>query len=383
MTGRERLLAAFGPQGTRTPGAVICYEGIFVRDHATAVSPKPWWYRQSPNLEHQLAWYEGYLAQPLSDWYQVLACAPRAERERQAIEEGPDGVFLQDLNSGFRQRLEPPSVAGQEQYEQSYSQGLDASKPLFPDSAGAIEAAIPQPSTGGTRLAEGERDLADLLREGPAAGLLPMTQVATPLWHCLSRWNTEDTLMRCLTDPDLVLAACDRLVPAIASGVRRAAALGAEAVWIEECLTDLISPALFARLNAPYVREVTRAIREAGMKSVYYYCGNPMDRLDQLLECGADALSFEESKKTFRIEIAEVAARVNGRCVLLGNLDSIAILQDGSESQLRREIARQLEAGQRNGGRFIMSLGSPVTPATPLERVRLYHRLATNAGPAA
>jgi len=377
MTGRERLLAAFSPEGTPTPGAVICYEGIFVRDHAADASPRPWWYQASPNLEHQLAWYEGYLAKPVSDWYQAPVCAPRMVREQQAIEEGPAGVFVQDLRQGSRRRLEPPSVAGQDQYEHSYSRGLDASKPPFPDTPAAVDQAIRLPVADDSRLADGERDLADLLRQGPAAGLLPKTHVATPLWHCLSRWHTGDTLMRCLTDPDLVLAACTRLLPAIASSVRRAAALGAELVWVEECLTDLISPRLFARLNAPYVRQVTAMIRDAGMKSVYYYCGNPMDRLDQLLECGADALAFEESKKAFRIDIADLAARVNGRCVLLGNLDSIGVLQEGHEARLRREIDRQLAAGERNGGRFILSLGSPVTPATPVERVRLYHRLAT------
>lgn len=378
MTGRERLQAAFTPQGTPTPGAVICYEGIFVRDHADGASPRPWWYLSSPCLEHRLAWYEGYFATPVSDWYQVPVCAPRAEREQMAIEEGADGIFIQDLRQGTRQRLEPPSVAGQNQYAQSYAQGLDASKPPFPETPAAVDAAVRIPAGDGSRLAEGERDLADLLRQGPAAGLLPKTHVATPLWHCLSRWNTGDTLMRCLTDPDLVLAACDRLLPSVAWSVRHAAALGAETVWIEECLTDLISPPLFARLNAPYVRQVTGMIRNAGMRSVYYYCGNPMDRLDQLLECGADALAFEESKKAFHIDIADLAAKVNGRCVLLGNLDSIGILQDGSDARLRLEIERQLEAGQRNGGRFVMSLGSPVTPATPVQRVQLYHRLVVD-----
>jgi hypothetical protein len=380
MTPRERLLAAFATEGTPTPGAVICYEGIFVRDHAEAVSSCPWWYRFSPSLEHQMAWYTAYFAQPVADWYQVSLCAPTAEREQQAIEAGADGVFVQDLRTGSRRRIEPPQVASQGDYERAYAEGYAASKPAFPDSAAAVEAAVALPGDDGSRCAPGQLDLAELLRAGPAADRLPMTHVATPLWHCFSRWNTEDVLMRCLTDPDLVLAACDRILPEVACGIRRAATLGAEAVWIEECLTDLISPPLFTRLNARYVREVTRLIRAAGMKSIYYYCGNPMDRLDLLLDCGADALAFEESKKTFRIELAEIAERVDGRCVLLGNLDSIGILQDGMEPQLRREIARQQAAGARNHGRFIMSLGSPITPATPVERVRRYYELATAAG---
>jgi len=157
--------------------------------------------------------------------------------------------------------------------------------------------------------------------------------------------------------------------------IRRAAALGAEALWIEECMTDMLSPRLFADLSLPWLREIVRQIHKAGMKSILYYCGNPMDRLDLLLQTGADALALEESKKGFHIDIAELAARVNGRCTLFGNLDSIGVLQDGSDQAVRREVARQLRAGEANQGRFVMSLGSPVTPGTSVKRVRQYCKL--------
>ena len=37
-------------------------------------------------------------------------------------------------------------------------------------------------------------------------------------------------------------------------------------------------------------------------------------------------------------------------------------------------------AGRKNGGRFVMSLGSPVTPETPVARVRLYTDLVHELG---
>jgi uroporphyrinogen-III decarboxylase len=60
---------------------------------------------------------------------------------------------------------------------------------------------------------------------------------------------------------------------------------------------------------------------------------------------------------------------------LFGNLDAIGVLQDGSKEQLRHAIAEQIIAGRRNKNRFVVSLGSPITPATPVERVRLYCEL--------
>jgi len=48
------------------------------------------------------------------------------------------------------------------------------------------------------------------------------------------------------------------------------------------------------------------------------------------------------------------------------------LLPNGSVAELRVEIERQAAAGRENNGRFVMSLGSPVTPGTPVARVRRY-----------
>ena len=91
---------------------------------------------------------------------------------------------------------------------------------------------------------------------------------------------------------------------------------------------------------------------------------------------------LEESKKGFKIDIEDVVDVVQGRIAVLGNLDAIGVLQGGSEQDLEAEIARQVRVGRRNKGRFIMSIGSPVTPATPVERVRHYCDLVHRMGSA-
>ena len=80
-------------------------------------------------------------------------------------------------------------------------------------------------------------------------------------------------------------------------------------------------------------------------------------------------------EKGFTIDIEKIAEEVGGRFALFGNLDAVGVLQDGSDDELRTEIARQLAAGRRNGSRFVMCLGSPVTPATGIDRVGLYCEL--------
>jgi uroporphyrinogen-III decarboxylase len=182
--------------------------------------------------------------------------------------------------------------------------------------------------------------------------------------------------------PGLVRHACERFLAHGIGAVRHAAARGARAIWLEECLTDMISPNAFSRISAPPLEALIREIRALGMAAVYYYCGDPSDRWDRILALGADALALEESKKGFTIDVEEAVARVGGSMCVLGNLDAITLLEQGSDADLAREIARQVRAGRRNGSRFIMSIGSPVTPGTTPGRVRRYLEMARELGAA-
>jgi uroporphyrinogen-III decarboxylase len=181
-------------------------------------------------------------------------------------------------------------------------------------------------------------------------------------------------------NPALVEYAAKRYLQQAVLEVRECAALGVETIWLEECLTDIISPETFSRINIPIMTALVDEIRSLGMKSIYYYTGNPTDRFKHILSVGADAIALEEGKKGFTIDIEEVVDSVNGRCTVLGNLDAIGILEQGSEDELRAEITRQINAGRRNGGRFIMSIGSPATPGTSLERLCLYREMSHEIG---
>jgi uroporphyrinogen-III decarboxylase len=186
------------------------------------------------------------------------------------------------------------------------------------------------------------------------------------------------------TQPELVKHACERYLQEELRWIEQMACLGADGIWIEDCLTDMIHPRDYARFNLPFLRRITEAIRSARMQSIHYYCGNPAGKFDLLMDTGADGLALEEGKKGFQIDIEEVVERVNGRCAVLGNLDAIGVLEQASDVELEQEIARQVAIGKRNrgsqGSRFIMSTGSPVTPGTPVERVRRYSDIAHMEG---
>ena len=378
MLGREKVESALDRGGTPQIPAVIPYEGIFQRDHWPQITECPWWYAQSPELKHQLAWRRDAILRTGSDWYVLPDGEPSQVREALEIVHDGNVVMLLDRRTGERRRLEPPRIGGWT--VEGSSQSIHTA--TLPETLADVEAAIPldvEPRSPDPH-ADGSGDLAAHLLHEFGSSHYPIRHVSAPVWSTYRLWGFEGMMILIATRPDLVQHACRRTLARALQAARRAAALGAAGIWIEDCFTDMIRPADFAQLNGPPLRTLVDEIRRLGMRSIYYYCGDPSDRWEAILSIGADAVSLEESKKRFRIDIDEVVGRAAGRCAVLGNLDAVGVLQDADEGGLAAEIIRQLAAGRRNSGRFIMSLGSPVTPGTPLDRVRRYGELVRELG---
>jgi hypothetical protein len=380
MTGRQKIEAALSGSGSPQVPAVICYEGIYIRDHWRQLTAHPWWYAQSPDIEQQIAWRRDAIERTGQDWFILPPVLPGEQREPLTIQVEAGEVHRVDRRTGQRERLIEPRVGGWVP-TQRYADQPDNP----PGTTEQIDAAIPIPPAPRIEQmqADGRGDLAARMLAEFGERLWPFCHVSSPLWNCYRLWGFEGMMTRIADQPDLIKYACGRLLALVRQRLREAAAIGTAGVWIEECFTDLVSPEVFASINVPVMREIVGSIREAGMKSIYYYCGDPSSRWDSILSIGADAVSLEESKKNFTIDIEDVVARTAGRCAVLGNLDAVGILQNADEAALRAEIARQIAAGRRNGSRFVMSLGSPVTPGTPVERVRLYCDVAGQLGAAA
>ena len=367
MNSREKILAAFSPEGTSEIPAVICYEDIFIRDHWTQLSERPWWVRAVPDVATQSAWRQEIAEAIGQDWFMLPEGTSRAERDAITIEEHDGQVLRVNRYSGLASTIRSPRISGWGN-EAIASIHPDA-PPLTPE---AVDRWIVDPHTPDYTLSDGSADLPHHILANWGAALYPRGYIAGPLWTCYYMWGFEAMMLNLVERPALVHYAVDRFTEYSVRQVRAAAYMGALGIWIEDCMTDMISPQHFRAFNLPYLRQLTDEIHALGMHSIHYFCGNPAGKWELLLDTGADALALEESKKGFTLDIEDIVARVNGRVVVLGNLDAIGILEHADEAALRAEIARQIAAGRRNGGRFIMSLGSPVTPETPASRVRLY-----------
>jgi len=373
ITGNEKFDAAFSRDGTPHFPAAICYHGICLRDHWESVTDQPWWVQFDPHPERAALPWIDMIRKTGEDWFPVMLGASRRCQREVAIEATPDGIFRVSASTGERTLLERPPVGGSQKHAQDESNPPAAQVRTADELDEVMDAHLGiHASAADSPEDAGRLDLPRLLVGEFGTEKLPLAYLGAPCWRCYALWGFHGMMTAVIDFPKLIERACSRFLVEELRAVRAFAAAGARAIWVEDCMTDMLSPEQFRRFNLPSLRSLTDAIRRAGLWSVHYYCGRPDDRWELLLESGADALSLEESKKNFTIDIMEVAELVRGRMALLGNIDAIGLLERGTEGDLRREIARQCAAGRRNRNRFAVSLGSPVTPRTPFGRVRLY-----------
>ncbi len=376
MTGREKMRAAFSEHGTaEIPAVLSCYEDIFQRDHWEDLTQFPWWYRYDVDIEKQMLWRREAIANTGEDWFRLPFCAPAETRQRQHVAETPEGVFLIDRETGSKRQLQSPPAG--DWPEQGYK-----TPGTLPETPDAIDRMIPMPDDEDYAYvrAEGRDDLARRLLDEFGDRLFPNHRTSSPLLRCADLWGFDDMMVNIKSRPDLVMYACRRYLEQAKCTMRRAALLGPRCIWVVDGLADMISPDDYAQLSLPHLQDLIDQIRNANMRSIYYFTGAPAGKWDLILSLGADALAFEDSKKGFDVDVVEVARKLRGECVLFGNLNAIDVLQNGTDEQLKEEVKRQLTAAPLNGGRFVMSLGSPITPATSVARVRLYCDLVHDLG---
>ena len=127
----------------------------------------------------------------------------------------------------------------------------------------------------------------------------------------------------------------------------------------------------------PYDRELLKELRDLGLHTIFYVCGDVLPRLTRLVELAPTALAVEESKKGFEINLADVAKSIGNRMALFGNLDSTRIMH-WSDTQMAAHIEQQRRDARPAAG-FIVSMGSPFPLETPRERITAFIRAARQA----
>jgi uroporphyrinogen-III decarboxylase len=177
-------------------------------------------------------------------------------------------------------------------------------------------------------------------------------------------------LMYAMTElPDKLHKILEKLVPSPSAELLAERQLGVSLMHVEECMAsaDIISPAMYQQFSFQYDKLALEMYEHLGYRTMLYFSGNLMPFLKYLKELPFTALAFEEDRKNYGIDLAEIRRIIGPDKILFGNLDA-SFVETCTEEELLTEVRRQINVAGR--GNFILSLGSPLTPRTSLDRVR-------------
>jgi len=229
----------------------------------------------------------------------------------------------------------------------------------------------PNPSThspASTEQGEQEDPYADLreLHRNAIADSFRVGGFTTSFVSAIGAFSYQGTMEVLLDKPKVFGYFIERATEERLQNIRSASHV--DGFWFDEYYTDVISPEHYDEYVFQPNLRLAQAVKESGKLCMYYFCGDIMAKLDKALALEADAIAFEESKKWFKVDIAEVKKRVGNQKALVGNMDGLHLLPKGTKKQIEAEVKRQLSVAAKEGG-FVMGAGSPIAPDTPTENM--------------
>jgi hypothetical protein len=231
---------------------------------------------------------------------------------------------------------------------------------------------IPEPSPEQVQAAAASQryDLARALAQRYPDGIPFYTNGTSPYNTLEGTFGFQPMMCALTEEPDLVHRILENRMPRPSARLLAERQLGVSIMFIEECMAsaDIISPKMYLEFAHRYDRQAIQLYEDMGFRTVLYFSGNPMPLLPYLNELPFTAIIFEEDRKNYGIDLAQIRRALPNK-VLFGNVDA-AWLERATDREVLDEAKRQIEiAGPE---RFILSVGSPFTPGTSLDRVKLF-----------
>ena len=178
--------------------------------------------------------------------------------------------------------------------------------------------------------------------------------------------GVETLMMDVLTEPDIARKAIEK-AKFLVDGVMRAAQEGGEYIWLPDptasgSLMDINTFRDF--VVAPTSEIVNGWKRDFHVPVIYHVCGDTLPIMPAIPCTGIDILSADHA-----IDLAAAREIVGKTICLMGNVDPITVMWNGTPEMIRDESYKCIDAAGADG-RFILSAGCEVPKDTPLQNMQ-------------
>jgi uroporphyrinogen decarboxylase len=184
----------------------------------------------------------------------------------------------------------------------------------------------------------------------------------------------ERMLMDVVLEPDFVAALLDRLLEINLAATRRF--LDAVGPYIQVFRTGddlasqegpLMSPAAFRALIKPRYKRYFDFVRSRTDAKIFFHsCGNVVEFIDDLVECGVDILNPVQVSAMG--DTAALKARFGRKVVFWGGVDTQRVLPYGTPADVEAEVRRRIRDLAPGGG-YVLAAVHNIQPDVPPENI--------------
>jgi uroporphyrinogen decarboxylase len=142
--------------------------------------------------------------------------------------------------------------------------------------------------------------------------------------------------------------------------LRAICAAGADIVLIGEPTATILSADAYREFSGRYTARIIEALKRP---VILHICGDAGHLLEAMCETGAQGLSLDAP-----VDLPAAAKRVPRDVVLVGNVNTVSVLLEGTPGLVRDETTRLLES-MRPYPNFVLSSGCDLSYHTPPENI--------------
>jgi MtaA/CmuA family methyltransferase len=137
---------------------------------------------------------------------------------------------------------------------------------------------------------------------------------------------------------------------------------GADVIGIGDAAASLVGPQIYEEFVWPYEQKLVQGVHTLGARVRLHICGNIRRILEGIGKLGCEIVDVD-----YLAPVSEARQKMGAAQVLLGNLNPVAVLRDGTADEVTQAVTR---CHQEAGPRFIVGPGCEVPRDTPEENLR-------------
>jgi len=243
---------------------------------------------------------------------------------------------------------------------------VDESNARLADAAELASLKVPDP-LGGGRMHDRVQGVS-LLKERGGDDKVVEGWVEGPCAEAADLRGINSLMMDFYQDPAFVRDLFEFSVAMSTAFAKAQIEAGADVVGVGDAAASLVGPGIYEEYVWPYEKRLVDGIHALGAKVRLHICGDTRPILTGMGKLGCAIVDLD-----YPAPIAEGREAMGPGQVLLGNIDPVAVLRDGSPQSVYDAVA---ECHREAQSRYIVGAGCEVVRDTPPENVHAMRQYA-------